>query len=69
MDTWTAERTFAKVLIEAICSANHKPNIPIVMRIAFTSFFQLRAAIHSAVHVFMGEADEIAAQSLCGFCG
>jgi len=28
----------------------------------------LRAAIHSAVRVFTGEADEIAAQSLCGFC-
>jgi len=26
------------------------------------------AAIHSAVHVSMGEADEIAAQSYCGFC-
>jgi hypothetical protein len=27
------------------------------------------AAIHSAVRVSTGEADEIAAQSLCGFCG
>jgi hypothetical protein len=27
------------------------------------------AAIHSAVRVFTGEADEIAAQSFCGFCG
>ena len=26
------------------------------------------AAIHSAVRVFTGEADEIAAQSYCGFC-
>jgi hypothetical protein len=33
------------------------------------AFLFLRAAIHSAVRVFMGEADEIAAQSLCGFCG
>jgi hypothetical protein len=34
-----------------------------------TILFLLRAAIHSAVRVFTGEADEIAAQSLCGFCG
>jgi hypothetical protein len=27
------------------------------------------AAIHSAVRVSTGEADEIAAQSFCGFCG
>ena len=27
------------------------------------------ASIHSAVRVSTGEADEIAAQSLCGFCG
>jgi hypothetical protein len=27
------------------------------------------AAIHSAVRVFTGEADEIAVQSFCGFCG
>jgi len=46
MDTWTAERTFARVLKN-----------------------QLRAAIHSAVRVSTGEADEIAAQSLRGFCG
>jgi hypothetical protein len=26
------------------------------------------AAIHSAVRVFTGEADEIAVQSCCGFC-
>ena len=29
----------------------------------------VRVAIHSAVHVFMGEADEIATQSPSGFCG
>ena len=29
----------------------------------------LREAIHSAVRVSTGEADEIASQSLCGFCG
>jgi hypothetical protein len=27
------------------------------------------AAIHSAVRVSTGEADEIAVQSFCGFCG
>jgi hypothetical protein len=29
----------------------------------------IRADIHSAVRVFKGEADEIAAQSFRGFCG
>jgi len=31
-------------------------------------FVFICAAIHSAVRVFTGEADEIAAQSYCGFC-
>jgi len=31
-------------------------------------FLLLRVAIHSAVRVFTGEADEIATQSSCGFC-
>jgi hypothetical protein len=35
----------------------------------FGILLKLRAAIHSAVRVFTGEADEIAAQSRCGFCG
>jgi hypothetical protein len=32
-------------------------------------FVFICAAIHSAVRVFTGEADEIAVQSLSGFCG
>jgi hypothetical protein len=32
-------------------------------------FVFICAAIHSAVRVFTGEADEIAAQSYSGFCG
>jgi hypothetical protein len=34
-----------------------------------TPFLFLRVANHSAVRVFTGEADEIATQSPCGFCG
>ena len=33
-----------------------------------TCLMQLCASIHSAVRVSTGEADEIDAQSLCGFC-
>jgi hypothetical protein len=32
-----------------------------------TAFFILRVAIHSAVHVSMGEADEIATQKVAAF--
>jgi hypothetical protein len=41
-------------------------NTPLLL---LQTFIFLRVAIHSAVHVSMGEADEIATQSLCGFCG
>jgi len=63
MDTWTAERTFAlKMKVILLITVNTHISLS-------DAFIFLRAAIHCAVRVFTGEADEIAAQSLCGFCG
>jgi hypothetical protein len=61
MDTWTAERTFARNQLDF-----HQQKtcfLLMKMKLAF-----ICAAIHSAVRVFTGEADEIAAKSYCGFC-
>jgi hypothetical protein len=44
-----------------------KPEPPKVWLIDMNPVFTC-AAIHSAVRVFTGEADEIAVQSFCGFC-
>jgi hypothetical protein len=62
MNTWTAERTFPR----------NQPNF----HQQKTCFLLMKmkpvficAAIHSAVRVFTGEADEIAVQSYSGFCG
>jgi hypothetical protein len=63
VNTRTAERTFAlKMNLIFLITVN--THIPFC-----ETFLFLRAAIHSAVRVFTGEADEIAAQSICGFCG
>jgi hypothetical protein len=71
MDTWTAERTFARNSIESHSLQNNIAGFPIRQRIEtlYADLIWLRAAIHSAVRVSTGEADEIAAQSPCGFCG
>jgi hypothetical protein len=56
MDTWTAERTFA---------LNLTPLITVTAILSYSdTFLFLRVAIHSAVRVFTGEADEIATQHL-----
>jgi hypothetical protein len=62
MDTWTAERTFARNQLDF----HQQKTCFLLMKMK--SVF-ICAAIHSAVRVFTGEADEIAVQSLSGFCG
>jgi hypothetical protein len=62
MDTWTAERTFARNQL----SFHQQKTCFLLMKMEPVS---LCAAIHSAVRVSTGEADEIAVQSFCGFCG
>jgi hypothetical protein len=61
VNTRTAERTFARKQLDfhqqKTCFLLMKMNLVFIC-----------AAIHSAVRVFTGEADEIAAQSYCGFC-
>jgi hypothetical protein len=61
MDTWTAERTFARNQLDF-----HQQKTSFLLMKMKAVF--ICAAIHSAVRVFTGEADEIAAQSYCGFC-
>jgi hypothetical protein len=61
MDTWTAERTFARNQLDF----HQQKTCFLLMKMK--SVF-ICAAIHSAVRVFTGEADEIAVQSYCGFC-
>ena len=48
-----------------ICAENEIDAVDCYVRHKFTAIvpFFLREAIHSAVHVFMGEADEIASQN------
>jgi hypothetical protein len=62
MNTWTAERAFARNQL------NFHQQKTCFLLMKMKPVF-ICAAIHSAVHVFMGEADEIAAQSYSGFCG
>jgi hypothetical protein len=63
VNTRTAERTFALKNAFDIFDNN-------ISHLSLCdTFLLLRAAIHSAVRVFTGEADEIAAQSYSGFCG
>jgi len=61
MDTWTAERTFARNQLDF----HQQKTCFLLMKMKFVF---ICAAIHSAVRVFTGEADEIAVQSYCGFC-
>jgi hypothetical protein len=61
MDTWTAERTFARNQLDF----HQQKACFLLMKMKFVF---ICAAIHSAVRVFTGEADEIAAQSYSGFC-
>jgi hypothetical protein len=62
MNTWTAERTFARNQPDF----HQQKTCFLLMKMKFVF---ICAAIHSAVRVFTGEADEIAAQSYSGFCG
>jgi hypothetical protein len=61
MDTWTAGRTFERNQPDF----HQQKTCFLLMKMKFVF---ICAAIHSAVRVFTGEADEIAAQSYCGFC-
>jgi len=61
VNTRTAERTFARNQLDF----HQQKTCFLLMKMK--SVF-ICAAIHSAVRVFTGEADEIAAQSYCGFC-
>jgi hypothetical protein len=61
MNTWTAERTFARDQL------NFHQQKTCFLLMKMKPVF-ICAAIHSAVRVFTGEADEIAVQSFCGFC-
>jgi len=61
MNTWTAERTFARNQLNF-----HQQKTCFLLMKMKPEF--ICAAIHSAVRVFTGEADEIAAQSYSGFC-
>ena len=62
MNTWTAERTFARYQL----NFHQQKTCFLLMKMKPVS---ICAAIHSAVRVFTGEADEIAAPSYGGFCG
>jgi hypothetical protein len=62
VNTRTAERTFARNQL------NFHQQKTCFLLMKMKPVF-ICAAIHSAVRVFTGEADEIAAQSYSGFCG